>query len=334
MVGRTDSIRMLTELVLHQRLTTIVGSGGIGKTTVAYPVAEATRGSFPDGARFIDLAAVTDPLHVSTALAAALGVEVRSGGLSPALVAHLRDKRMLLMFDSCEHVVQAAAGLIDGVLRAAPNICVLATSRETLRTTGEQVYRLGPLATPPSSAKLTAAEAMAFPAVELFVERVAAFIGSYQLSDEEAPLAADICRRLDGIALAIELAAGCMEALGIADIVASLDDRFGLLTRGSRTAAPRQQSLRSTLDWSYGLLIDAERTVLQRLAVFIGTITTYAAAHVAGPQYAPSELFELLGNLVAKSMVSRDLEQRLDAISSTGHRASVCHREINSKRRT
>jgi predicted ATPase len=108
---------------------------------------------------------------------------------------------MLLMFDSCEHVVQAAAGLIDGVLRAAPNICVLATSRETLRTTGEQVYRLAPLATPPSSAKLTAAEAMAFPAVELFVERVAAFIGSYQLSDEEAPLAADICRRLDGIAL-------------------------------------------------------------------------------------------------------------------------------------
>ncbi len=305
-VGRADSIRTLTGLVVRQRLTTIVGSGGIGKTTVAYPVAEATRGSFPDGARFIDLAAVTDPLHVSSALAAALGVEVRSGGLSPALVAHLRDKRMLLMFDSCEHVVQAAAGLIDGVLRAAPNICVLATSRETLRTTGEQVYRLAPLATPPLSAKLTAAEAMAFPAVELFVERVAAFIGSYQLSDEEAPLAADICRRLDGIALAIELAAGCMEALGIADIVASLDDRFGLLTRGSRTAAPRQQSLRSTLDWSYGLLIDAERTVLQRLAVFVGTITMDAAARVAGPQYAPSELFELLGNLVAKSMVSRD----------------------------
>jgi predicted ATPase/DNA-binding winged helix-turn-helix (wHTH) protein len=305
-VGRAESIKMLTGLVLRQRLTTIVGSGGIGKTTVAYPVAEATGRSFPDGARFIDLAAVTDPLHVSSALAAALGVEVRSEGLSPALVAHLRDKRMLLMFDSCEHVVQAAAGLIDGVLKAAPNIYVLATSRETLRTTGEQVYRLGPLATPPLSAKLTAAEAMAFPAVELFVERVAAFIGSYQLSDEDAPLAADICRRLDGIALAIELAAGCMEALGIADIVASLDDRFGLLTRGSRTAAPRQQSLRSTLDWSYGLLIDAERTVLQRLAVFVGTITMDAAARVAGPQYAPSELFELLGNLVAKSMVSRD----------------------------
>ena len=310
-VGRADSINTLTELVLRHRLTTIVGSGGIGKTTVAFPVAEATRESFPDGVCFIDLAAVANPLHVSSALAAALGVEVRSEGLSPGLVAHLRDKRMLLMFDSCEHVVEASAGLIEGVLRAAPNICVLATSREALRTTGEQVYRLAPLATPPSCAKLTAAEAMAFSAVELFVERVAAFIGSYQLSDEEAPHAADICRRLDGIALAIELAAGCMEALGIADIVASLDDRFGLLTRGPRTAAPRQQTLRSTLDWSYGLLIDPERSVFQRLAVFIGTITMDAAARVAGPEYAPSQVVELLGNLVAKSMVSRDSSSAL-----------------------
>src|SRR5262245_6076746 len=207
-VGRADVVNSLISQLPQRRFITLVGPGGIGKTTVALAVADQLLASYADGVRFIDLAPLTDPLLVPRALAFALGVAIRSDNPIPGLVAFLRDKKMLLMLDSCEHVVDPAAGLVEHVLRAAPGVHILATSREAMRAEGERVHRLGPLGVPATSASLTAAEALGYPAVALFVERATEILETFELTDANAGVVADICRRLDGIALAIELAAG------------------------------------------------------------------------------------------------------------------------------
>ena len=185
---------------------------------------------------------------------------------------------------------------------------MLATSREPLRIEGEHVHRLSPLASPPALARLTAAEALGFPAVQLFVERAAATLDEFELTDADAPIVADICSRLDGIALAIELAAARVDTFGVRGVAAHLDDRFQLLTRGRRTALPRHRTLRATLDWSYQLLPEPERVVLRRLAIFAGGFTEEAASAVAASaEIAASEVVESLANLVTKSLVSVDV---------------------------
>ena len=215
---------------------------------------------------------------------------------------------MLLVLDNCEHVIDAAATLAVVVLTGAPGVHVLATSREPLRVEGEQVHRLSPLASPPAPAQLTATEALGFPAVQLFVERAAATLDEFELTDTDAPIVADICSKLDGIALAIELAAARIDTFGVRGVAAHLDDRFQLLTRGRRTALPRHRTLRATLDWSYQLLPEPERVVLRRLAIFAGGFTEEAAsAVVASAEIAASEVVESLANLVTKSLVSVDV---------------------------
>src|SRR5262249_16642771 len=210
---------------------------------------------------------------VPSALAFVLGLAIRSDNPISGLVAFLRDKKMLLVLDSCEHVIDAAASLAEQVLRGAPGVHMLTTSREALRAQGERVQRLGPLGVPAVSVGLTAAEAMTYPAVQLFVERATESLDTFELTDADARVVADICRPLDGIALA----AGRVDAFGVRGLAARLDDRFRLLTHGRRTALPRHQTLSATLDWSYEHLPESERVVLRRLAVFAGGFTLDAA---------------------------------------------------------
>jgi predicted ATPase/DNA-binding winged helix-turn-helix (wHTH) protein len=307
-IGRADVVAMVSGRLQRGRFVTIIGPGGIGKTTVALAVAEKLVAAYKDGARFIDLAPIGDPRLVPSALASALGVAIRSENPYPALTAFLRDKQVLLLLDNCEHVVEAAATLTEELLRGAPRVHILATSREPLRAEDERVQRLAPLETAPVSARLTAAEALTYPAVQLFVERAAASANGFELRDADAPIVAQICSRLDGIALAIELAAGRVDAFGVRGVARRLDDRFQLLTRGKRTALPRHQTLRAAFDWSYELLAETEREVMRRLGVFAGRFTMDAASAIAGDAKTPaSDVEESVANLVEKSLVAADV---------------------------
>ena len=321
MIGRADAVGRLAERLARQRLITIVGPGGVGKTSVALAVAERLIPDYEHGVWLIDLSPVSDPRLVPTALAGVLGLEIRSDNPLPGLVAILRNKRMLLVLDNCEHVIDAAADLAVQILRTAPGVHILATSREPLRAEGEHVYRLSPLATPPASARLTAAEALGFPAVQLFVERTAAALGEFELSDAGAPAVVDICRKLDGIPLAIEFAAARVEAFGIHSLAAHLDERLRLLTGGRRAVVPRHQTMSATLDWSYRLLTEAEQKVLRRLAIFAGSFTLDAAAAVAAdPAQPESEIIDQVAELIAKSLVAADVgdaEPRLKLLEMT-----------------
>ncbi len=304
-VGRANAIDTLRDHMSRQRLVTIAGAGGIGKTTVALAVAEALLPIYPDGIRFVDLAPVENPQFIAGALGTALGVAIDPTNAVPRLVEVLRDKRMLIVLDSCEHVVEAAASLAEHLLAGAFGVRILATSREPLRAEGERVHRLPPLEIPADRVALTASDALAYPAVQLFVERAAAILDGYELSDADAPVVSDICRRLGGVALAIELAAARTDAFGIQQLAALLDDRFRILKRGKRTAQLRHQSLTATLDWSYEFLPESERVVLRRLSVFAGAFTLESAIAVAGDER--TDVLEDLACLVAKSLVSADV---------------------------
>ncbi len=307
-VGRAEVIGTVAAQLRRHRCVTIAGPGGIGKTTVALAVAEALAASFRDGARIVDLAPLADPSLVATALAAALGVAVLSDQPGRSLAVYLRDRQLLIVLDSCEHVIEAAAALAEQVIAAAAGVHILATSREPLNIAQERVQRLAPLASPPAAARPTAEQALEFPAVRLFVERAAARLGTFVLTDADAPAVADICRRLDGIALAIEIAAGRVDAFGVAGLAALLDDRFRLQMRDRRTALPRHQTLGTTLDWSYSLLPEAERAVLRRLAVFAGGFTmAAAAATLAEPALGAETVVECVANLVGKSLLAASL---------------------------
>lgn len=305
MVGRADAVASVEDKLLTSRFVTIVGPGGVGKTAVAVAIAHDLLATFDDAAHFVDLAALSDPDLVITSLLLMLGLPAHVDDPMPALLAHLQDKRMLLVLDNCEHVIAAAAPLAAEIFQAAPQVHILATSREALRVEGEQVYRLAPLAVPPDGSGLTAAVARTYPALELFLERATAGGARIALDDSNAAIAARICRKLDGMALAIELAAGRVEAYGLEQTATLLDERLNLLWQGQRTAPPRQKTLQATLDWSYGLLSGLERLVLRRLAVFAGHFTIDAALEVVpDAQVDRSLLFEAIDSLVAKSMVA------------------------------
>lgn len=307
-IGREETVAMLAEQLPKHRFVTIVGPGGIGKTTVGLAVAHRLVGSYLDGIRFVDLTPLRDHQLVPNVVAFALGLAVQSEDVLSALTNFLKRRQMLVVLDNCEHVIDAAATLAEQVLKSAPGLHILATSREPLRAEGEHVQRIAPLAVPPLSDDLTATAALTFPAVRLFVERAAASLDSFGLTDSDAPVVAEICRRLDGIALAIELAAVRVDALGVRGLASLLNDRFRLLTTGRRTALPRHQTLGAALDWSHELLTDAERTLLRRLAVFVGDFAPEAASAVAsGAGIAESQVFELIVDLVEKSLVIADI---------------------------
>ncbi|WP_407118103.1 ATP-binding protein [Bradyrhizobium sp. LMG 9283] len=311
MIGRDDAVeRISTELAEH-RFVTIVGPGGIGKTSVALAVAQGELASFDGQVCFVDFGALTDARLVPGTMAAALGQTVNSEDPIPGLLTVLRSRRMLLVFDSCEHMLDELAPLAERLVREAPQLHILATSRESFRAEGERVHRLFPLDCPPQREGLGIADILAYPASQLFVERIAETLSEFELREEDAPLVAEICRRLDGIALAIELAAGRVNAYGIAGTASLLDSRFSLLWRGRRTAIPRHQTLSAALAWSYDLLPPAESATLRGLSVFVGPFTLEAALAVASRQgISEPEAVEAISNLLSKSLIATSPAER------------------------
>lgn len=321
LIGRAEQVAELAALLAEHRCLTIVGPGGIGKTSVALAVAEMQIARHEHGVWRVDIASIGEPRLVPRSVASALGLQIRSDAPLVEIAAALRDRRMLLLLDDCEHVVEAVAELAAALLRAAPALRIIATSREPLRVTGERLHRLAPLACPPSGVRLGAREALEYPAVQLFVERAAAALGEYELADADAPVVIDLCRALDGMALAIEFAAARIDIFGLRGLAQRLDDRLRLLTSGTRTALPRHQTLRALLDWSHDLLDPAARMTLRRLAIFAGSFTLRAAGAVASDDAHPeAEIVERTTELVAKSLVQAemsDAEPRFRLLETT-----------------
>ena len=269
--GRDETVDEISGRLMGKRFVTIVGSGGIGKTTVAVATGHALLTQFAGQVHFVDLGAIRDASLVPSIVASELGLPARSSDPSVSLVTFLRDKHLLLILDCCEPVIEASAALAERLYKEAPQLHILATSRELLRVEGEHIHRLLPLASPPEGAALTAASALGFPAIELFVERATAGDAGFELTDANASDVGNICRRLDGIALAIELIASRVSAYGVKPMIELLDNQFNLLWEGRRTALPRHRTLRATIEWSYNLLSEPERVVLGRLSVFPAT---------------------------------------------------------------
>jgi predicted ATPase/DNA-binding winged helix-turn-helix (wHTH) protein len=305
MVGRDDVVREIQGwLQTEQRLVTILGAGGIGKTTVALSVGHGALADFPGGTFFVDLSTVNDKERLIGAIASAVGFDSLLVDRKEALLNFLRTRRVLIILDSCEHLIEKTAEIADYIFQNASGVYILATSREALHVPGERVLRLCPLDCPPEEPGLTASEVLTYPAARLFAERVSARGGNFSVSDDEAPMVAEICRKLDGIALAIELAAGRAAVFGIRNTVARLGSRLDLLKFGQRTANPRHRTLKATLDWSYDHLSEVERAVLRRVAIYIGHFSLEAAFAVVEQEgIYRSEIEGAVGGLVNKSLI-------------------------------
>jgi predicted ATPase/DNA-binding XRE family transcriptional regulator len=309
-IGREQEIIRVQELLLANRLVTLSGPGGIGKTRLALAVALSLLPRFADGAWLVELAALAEGELVPHATAAAIGVrEVPGQPLLMTVAAALQAKHAVLVLDNCEHVIDASARLAGFLLGSCPDLRVLATSREALGIGGEVVWRVPSLAGPTRNQPLIPEHVLASDAARLFVERAQAADSGFALTSQNAPVVAQICWRLDGIPLALELAAARVRALMVERVAARLDDQFRLLTAGSRTALPRQQTLRATIDWSHDLLTDAERLLFRRLAVFAGGCTLEAVEAIGvGDGIASEDVLDLLSQLVGKSLLELDRE--------------------------
>ena len=304
MVGREETVRTIAADLIAERFVTVIGPGGMGKTTVAVAVAHTMLEEFADAVCFVDLGAVSDSKLVAATVASSLGLTIQTGDVVPTLLECLRTLRILLVLDNCEHVIDATATLAELSFKEAAGVHILATSREALRVEGEHAYWLPPLPSPPPDSSLKAAEVLTFPAVKLFMERAAASGGRFELNDQTAPIVAGICGRLDGIALAIEFAAGRVGSHGITGTEELLNRSLGLDWQGRRTALPRHQTLRALLDWSYGFLVEPERLVLQRLTIFVGTFSLEDAQAIACTGALNEvRVVDTVDSLVAKSLV-------------------------------
>lgn len=340
-VGRAETIGAIRGELAGSRLISIVGAGGIGKTTVALAVAGRMIEAMKDGVWLVDLAPLKDPLIVPNVLAAVIGLTAHSANMLAALCEHLRDREMLIVLDSCEceHIIDAVAACAERILADAAGVKILATSREPLRLKGERVRRLPALGTPPASTELTAGEALAFPAVQLFVDRATDKVESFSLGDADACSVAEICRRLDGLPLAIELAATRIDSFGVAGLLEQLDQRFHLLIE--RRAGPeRHRTLVAAIDWSHNLLSESERTVMRRLAVLAGRFSLTAACAVATDgAIGKATVLRDLAALVEKSLVAAeardaDVEYRLlDTTRAYALEKLVASEELDATRR-
>ncbi len=308
-IGREREIRELGSLVGRSRLVTLTGVGGTGKSRLALQVAAEVLHDFPDGAWLTELAPLTDPMRVPDAIAAALNVREQPGRpFLDVLKDYLGSKDLLLLLDNCEHLIEACAQATDALLHSARHLSILATSREALNIAGETAFHVRSLPLPEPSVG-TAAAVSQSDAVRLFVDRAAAAQPEFQLSDHNASAVSQICTRLDGIPLAIELAAARARGMTVEQIASHLDERLQLLTGGSRTAPPRQRTLRAAIDWSYNLLSDDERALLRRLSVFAGGWTLEAAESIAAKgELQAADIRRLLPGLVEKSLISLDPE--------------------------
>ncbi|MDB5977686.1 MAG: putative ATPase [Nevskia sp.] len=305
MVGRAETVHEVGIRLLAERFVTIVGPGGMGKTTVAVAFGHTVLTDFAAAVQFVDLCGVKDARQVAATIAVTIGLQVFTENPVPEIVAILQHRRMLLILDNCEHLAEPVASVAEQIFRHAPDVYILATSREPLNAEGERVFRLRPLQMPPEGVAVTAQEASAYPAVQMFLERARA--GGTQVDlDDDVDVAAvvDICRRLDGIALAIELAAGRVQAYGIHKTAELLGQQFSLLWPGRRTALPRHQTLSATLDWSYNLLSPAERRLLYRLSVFVDAFDLEAIGAVA---LAEGDNLERIGNVDVSGLVAKSL---------------------------
>lgn len=305
LIGRDDDLGRVGDLLGQYRVVTLLGAGGVGKTRLALEVARRQLAGYADGVWLVELAPLSDDAHVVSAFSTLFGVEEHADRSSLAsLLSALRERQLLLVVDNCEHLVGTAARTIAAIVRDAPRVRVLATSREPLGVAGEATYRVPPHTIPLPHTLLCAADAPAYSAVTLFVERASAADAGFELTDVNAPLIAEICRRLDGIALAVELAAARVRVLDVAQIAALLDSRFRLLGTNDRSALPHQQTLRATIDWSYDLLAAPERALFERLAIFTGGFTLPAVLQVCADDTLPSDdAFAALSALVDKSLV-------------------------------
>ena len=307
-IGREHTQARVHTLLVSHRLVTLVGAGGVGKTRLALAVAEGILDGYPDGVWLVELAPLADPMLVPGAAAQALRLHEEPGRpVLEALCGHCNGKRMLLVLDNCEHLLPACTALAGALLRAAPELRILATSREALGIAGERHYRVPSLSVPDPQHLPSPELAGSYEAVRLFVARAQERRDTFALSSTNARAVAEICARLDGIPLAIELAAARVSALGVEELASRLDDRFRLLTGGARDALPRQRTLRATLDWSYDLLTAQEQLVLDRLSVCAAGCTLAAAEVVcAGEGVEGVEVLDLLGALVGKSLVQAE----------------------------
>jgi predicted ATPase/DNA-binding SARP family transcriptional activator len=313
-VGRERETEEVRRLLATTRLLTLTGPGGCGKTRLALHAATQVLHEFLDGVWLVELAPLADPALVAQTVVSVLGARTAPSAMNaledarrPALTLlkeYLRQKKLLLILDNCEHLTDECARLVETLLRACPNLRILATSRETLGAAGETAWRVPSLSLPDLKGELLPAVLAQYEAIRLFVDRATAALPSFQVTEKNAPALARVCHQLDGIPLAIELAAVRVKALPVEQLAARLDDQFRLLTGGSRTALPRQQTLRATIDWSYDLLTEAERALLRRLAVFAGGWSLeFAEAICAGEGGEEGEILDLLTQLVAKSLV-------------------------------
>lgn len=329
-IGREAELNDIAALVRDHRLVTLIGTGGIGKTRTVVQVAADLSEVAGDGVCFVDLAPVTDPLMVSRAIASALGLqEVHQRPVIQTLLSYLKDRTPVLILDNCDQVIAGAAIVADTLLTGNPGLRILATSREPLRAAGEHIYALPPLDTPSphSGDRLSAPNAAAYDAVALFTERARAVDHRFALTDDNAALVADLCRRLDGIPLAIELAAARAHTLSLQTLAEKLDQRFRILTNLNRNALPRHQTMRAAIDWSYDVLPAVEQRVFERLSIFNGGATLAAVADVCvddDDDGAGHDMLDLLSSLVDKSLVTADVERfepRYSLLESARHYA-------------
>jgi predicted ATPase/class 3 adenylate cyclase len=309
-VGRERELADIRNHLGNTRLLTLFGAGGLGKTRLSLQVTAEMLDDYPDGVWFVDLAPMTDARLVPQAAASVLGVKEEVGRpVVEALVKFVSDRKLLLILDNCEHLLRACAELATQLLQSGPHLKILTSSRQPLQVTGETTYHVPSLSVPEPQRAVTSQALAQYEAVRLFVDRACAAQRSFQITDTNSEAVADICRRLDGIPLAIELAAARVRALSVDEIASRLNNRFRLLTSGDRTAMPRQQTLRGCIDWSYDLLGDEERALLRRLSVFAGGWSLEAAEAIgADGDVEEADVLDLLTNLVEKSLVTLEAE--------------------------
>jgi predicted ATPase/class 3 adenylate cyclase len=327
LVGRESDLAEIESLLAKHRLITLVGAGGVGKTRLSLQVGAEVLDRFEDGVWFVDLAPLNDPSFIPSRFAEVFNFgEAGDRSLDEVVTRALQSRQLLIILDNCEHLVSGAARMAELVLRGCPNVRILASSREGLGIEGEIVVRVPSLAVPAPEGELSATDASRFGSIALFAERAAAGDRRFALTDKNAPVIARICEQLDGIPLAIEMAAARVKVLSVEQLAARLEDRFRILTASNRSALPRQQTMRALIDWSYDLLSDNEKTVFRRLSVFAGGCTLDAASSVCSDAALdPLDVLDLLTGLVDKSLVVTELvgsEQRYRLLASTRQYAS------------
>jgi predicted ATPase/DNA-binding winged helix-turn-helix (wHTH) protein len=318
MVGRDETVQDLLARLIEHRFITVTGAGGMGKSTVAIAVAHELAPAFDNSVWTVDLSEINDPDLVPSMIATAFGIMTPTLELLPGLSAFVSDKRLLLVLDNCEHVVGAVASIAEELFKHAPGLHILATGREALRASGEQVYRLQPLSSPPPGPQLSAKDALSYPAVQLFVWRAASSGTQISLSDAEARIVSSICSRLGGVPLAIDIAACRVAAYGLTGTADLLSRRLcWLYWQGHRTNQSRHRTLHTLVDWSYNLLADDERLILRRLSVFARKFTLEEACAVAADTELNDEMVaEVICSLVVKSLLST----AVDASGSISYR--------------